>query len=68
MKTKAKQAFSTFSQRLKHQVGLVSRVLSHAYFPVWVRAWVNGEKERVSYTSIFVQQQSKEKDFLHSVH
>ena len=56
VKTKTKQVFLALLQRLNHQVRLVSRVPLHAYFPVWVRAWVNGEKERVSYISIFVQQ------------
>ena len=33
LKTKTKQAFSGFSQRLNHQVGLVSRMLPRVYFP-----------------------------------
>ena len=46
VKTKTKQVCSALLQRLNHQVGLVSWVLLHAYFPVWVRAWVNGGKRQ----------------------
>ena len=51
MKSKAKWAFSALLQRLKHRTGMVSQTLSRAYFPVWVKTWVDGGKDRISYIS-----------------
>ena len=63
VKTKVKQACSVLLQRLNHQVGPVSRVPSHAYFPVWVRAWVNGGKRQNLIYFIFWAAVNKEKLF-----